>query len=63
MQSINHDAANRISVFKEVINEAGLPMFNWYRAASKQELLETGQHIIVESVLTAEELWERLEDY
>lgn len=47
---------SRISVFKQL----GDACYAWYRIASAEERLATGQLIVVDDILSEDELWERL---
>lgn len=51
--------AARVSVFKQVTHS----LFEWYRAATPEEIEQTGQYILLAEVLSYDELWDRLENY
>lgn len=46
----------RVSVFKQLGNAC----YEWYRMASDEERLATGKLIVVDDILSEDELWERL---
>ena len=48
---------SRISIFKELT----CGTFEWYRIASDEERTNTGQYIVVDDILSEDELWQRLE--
>ncbi len=50
--------AARVFVFKEITNS----LFEWYRPATPEEVQEHGQHILVEDLLSYDELMLRLNE-
>lgn len=58
MQELQWDP--RISVFKQLSDVANGIFFEWYRIASSEEIEATGQRIIVDDILSEDELWKRL---